>query len=128
MSDERREQHSGDEEYGHAEQDHIDDVAYVVDDDGTLNTQRFDRLGQLAVDSGDRITTLGSRPFERGQPLQLEAVQHFGAFRGKRPDDRADRPFPLDGNGVHHQRSLPTDFVEEDPSLAQDEGRNGFGG
>ena len=75
MSDERREHHSGDEEYGHAQQDHIDDVAHVVDDDGTLTTQRFDRPGQLAVHFGDRLTALGSRPLERGQPLRLEVAQ-----------------------------------------------------
>ncbi len=75
VSDERREQHPGYQEYGDAEQDHIDDVAYVVDDDGALSTQRFDRLGQLAVDVGDRLTALGSRPLERGQPLRLEAAQ-----------------------------------------------------
>ncbi len=38
-------------------------------------TQGFDRLGQLAVHFRDRLTALGSRPLERGQPLRLEAAQ-----------------------------------------------------
>ena len=128
VSDERREHHGCDEEYGHAQQDHIDDVTQVVDDDGALTTQGFHRPGQLAAHFRDRLTALGGRPLERGQPLRLEVAQQFAAFRGKRADDRADRPFPLDGNGLHHQGSLPTHFVEDDPSLVQDEGRNAFGG
>ena len=128
VSDERREHHCCDEEYGHAQQDHIDDVAQVVDDDGALATQGFHRAGQLAAHVRDRLTTLGRRPLERGQPLQLEIAQQFAAFRGKRADDRVDRPFPLDGNRVHHQVSLPTHFVEDNLSLVRDEGRNAFGG
>ena len=45
VSHERREHHCGDEEYGHAQQDHIDEVAHVVDDDSALGTQGCNRLG-----------------------------------------------------------------------------------
>ena len=38
VSDERGEHHRGDEEYGHAQQDRINDAAQVVDDDGALGT------------------------------------------------------------------------------------------
>lgn len=49
VSDERREHHCCDEEYSHAQQDHIDDVTLVIDDDGALPTQGFDRPGHLAA-------------------------------------------------------------------------------
>ena len=122
MSDERREYHSCDEEHGHAQQDRIDDVAHVVDDDGALATKGVDRSGQLAVHIGDGFMALGRRPRERRQPLRLEAAQQFAAFDGKRADNRADRAFPLDGNRLHHQVSLPTHFVEDDLPLGRDQG------
>jgi hypothetical protein len=75
VSDERREHHCCDEEDGHAQQDHIDDVAQIVDDDGALTTQGFHRPGQLAAHFRDGLTPLGGRPLERGQPLRLEVAQ-----------------------------------------------------
>ena len=128
MSDERREHDGGNEEYGHAQQDQIDDVTHVVDDDCALSTQGIHRPGQLAAHFRNPFTALGGRPRERGQPLRLDAAQQFASFRGKRADHRADRLVQLDGNGLHHQGSLPTQFIEDDPSLVQDERRNAFGG
>ena len=112
----------------HAQQDHIDDVTHVVDDDGALTTQGFQRRGQFAPHVRHRLAALAGRPLERGQPLQLDAPHQFPAFRGECPDHRVDRLFPLDGNGLHHQGSLPTHFLEDDPPLVQDEGRDAFGG
>ena len=122
------ERHGCDEEYGYAQQDDVDDVPQVVDDDGALTTQGFHRPGQLAAYFRDCVTALGGRPLERGQPLRLVVAQQSVAFRGKRADNRADRQFPLDGKGLHHQGSLPTHFVTDDPPLVQDERRHAFGG
>jgi hypothetical protein len=45
VSDERREHHPRDDEDGYAQQNPIDDVAHVIDDEGTLGTQDCRRLG-----------------------------------------------------------------------------------
>ena len=45
VSHERREHYCGDKEYGHAQQDQIDDVTHVIDDHGALGTQGCNRLG-----------------------------------------------------------------------------------
>ena len=94
VRDDRREYHSCDEEYGQAQQDHIDDVAQVVDEDGALTTQGFQRAGQLAAHVRDRLTTLGGCPLERRQPLRLDIAQQFAAFRGKRAESSPRPPVP----------------------------------
>ena len=45
VSHERREHYCGDKEYGHAQQNQIDDVTHVIDDHGALGTQGCNRLG-----------------------------------------------------------------------------------
>src|SRR5687767_11677881 len=128
MSDERSKDHRGDKEYGHAQQDDIDDAAQVVDNDGPLTPQCFQRRGQLAAYFRDDLTPLDGPPIECGQPLRLEAAQQFAPFPGKRIDNLADRSRRLGGNGFHYQCSLPVEFLEDDPSLAQDEWRDSFRG
>ena len=53
---------------GHAQHNHIEEVAQVVADEGALTTQGFDRPAQLAAHFRDSLTALGGRPFERSQP------------------------------------------------------------
>jgi hypothetical protein len=88
VSHERRGHHCGDEEYGHAQQDRIDDVTQIVDADGALTTHGVDCRGQVAAHVRDGLAAFGGRPLQRGQPLRFEAAQHFAAFRRKRTDAR----------------------------------------
>jgi hypothetical protein len=74
VSDERREHHRGDEEYAHAQQDHIDDVAQLVDDD----VERFAiRIPLREIGREDRTYGIsGDRRTGFARPPRISAAEN----------------------------------------------------